>query len=284
MQLLRHSHPSVEGTFNASKWLKHPFLIDDEEMKALLTYLGEFAFYQVSSVVQTPTVSQEVFLEKYRAYLAALKEGIPNMIQKVVLGCVGASGLQQAQPVLKQAMCVHMADGSSGKDEDAHAAQNHFLNHVGYKEEERKFFSLALSVTPDVFYALHVKEERYLIKPVKPVIQMQAHHFFPSSLDGKFYSMVLSQESVRWGLQCAYPQIFEHPHTYTFSKINSSPTFPNTQLFNKLAKWMRQETVPTTFVWKEQKIPTSFRLGKRCFSWVNTHPQLKEKGITVHVY
>jgi hypothetical protein len=47
-------------------------------------------------------------------------------------GNVGASDLQQAQPLAKQGMCKHMPDAASCKDEDADAANGQFLNHDVY--------------------------------------------------------------------------------------------------------------------------------------------------------
>src|SRR6202044_285005 len=49
-------------------------------------------------------------------------------------GNVGASDLQQAQPLAKQGMCKHMLDGASCKDEDADEASGQFLNHDVYKD------------------------------------------------------------------------------------------------------------------------------------------------------
>ncbi len=152
------------------------------------------------------------------------------------------------------------------------------------EKEIRKMFSLALSTTSSIFYKMKVREDDYLIKTTKPVIQLQLHQVLPSKLDGKFHPMVLSPESVSWGLQISYPQICQDPQTNLFSKVTISEQFPNTHLFNKLVKWLRTFTAPVTFIWEEKKTPTAIRLGKKCFSWINTHPQLKEKGLQVHVY
>ncbi|MFS8563623.1 MAG: hypothetical protein LVR00_04585 [Rhabdochlamydiaceae bacterium] len=148
--------------------------------------------------------------------------------------------------------------------------------------EPRRLFSGALSATPDAFYKMEVKAGQYLIKTIQPVVQMQLHQFLPSKLDGKFHPMVLSQDSVSWGVQFSYPQICQDPKTNLFSKV--SEQFPNTLLFDKLTKWLRNFSTPTTFIWEGKKTAVPIRLGKECFSWINRHPQLQEKGIQVHVY
>lgn len=148
----------------------------------------------------------------------------------------------------------------------------------------RRYFSSVLTKDSSLLYAMEVKPERFLIKPIRPVIQMQLHHFLPSKVDGKFHPMVLSSESVTWGLQFSYPQIFQHPQYQNIEKVTDSKEFPNTAIFTKLAKCLRDKSVPTTFIWGDKKTSVPIRLGKSCFSWIKNHPQLKEKGLSVHVY
>ncbi|HNA61917.1 MAG TPA: hypothetical protein PKW79_02450 [Rhabdochlamydiaceae bacterium] len=144
------------------------------------------------------------------------------------------------------------------------------------------YFSCALTATPLAVYACSVGPDKYLVKPLLPLIQMQQHRFFPSKAAGAFHSMVMSPGSIHWGIQFSYPQIFQRGNLFT--KVSDPQQFPNTPLFTKLVQWLRTYTVPTTFIWEGKKIATPFRLGKQCFSWINTHPQLKEHGILVHVY
>jgi hypothetical protein len=225
------SHPSKEGVLNVSKWLKVQVLLDDEEIRQLLSHLAPCALYNVSEVVTEGAPAQDLFLDTYAQYIQALKSG------KVL------------------------------PDKDL-----------------RRFFSAALSATPAAFYKMEVGPGRFLIKTIKPVLQMQLHQFLPSHLDGKFHPMVLSQESVSWGIQVSYPQICQDPQTNLFSKVIESEEFPNTHLFSKLTKWLRSQSVPTTFIWKGEKISVPIRLGKQCFSWINHHPQLQAKKIEVHAY
>ena len=146
----------------------------------------------------------------------------------------------------------------------------------------QRHLSCALTADSEALYAQAVQPEKYMAKPVKPVIQMQQHRFFPSKTAGTINPMVMSHESIHWGIQVAYPQIFFDGALY--SKVSDEKLFPNTALFTKLVKWLRSQTVPTTFLWDDLKISTPLRLGKQCFSWIHNHAQLKEQGITIHVY
>jgi hypothetical protein len=148
--------------------------------------------------------------------------------------------------------------------------------------EFRKWFSSAMTVDLDAFYALSVGGEKYLIKPTKPVIQLQAHHFFYSDLDKKFHPMILGPESISWGLQFSYPRLFQDPKTHQIGKVSESQEFPNSAIFSKLLKWMRSESTPTPFVVDGVRTNSPIRAGKRALSWVKEHPQLKNRGITVH--
>lgn len=152
---------------------------------------------------------------------------------------------------------------------------------VPNSDDFRRIFSSAISKDLDAFYAIAARNDKFLIKPRKPIVQLQAHHFFYSSLDGKFHHMVLSTESVSWGLQLSYPQLYQDPITRQIGKVADSLDFPNTALFSKLLKWMRNSTLPTPFIVKGTRINSPIRIGKQSLSWIKSHPQLKQKNIEV---
>jgi len=147
----------------------------------------------------------------------------------------------------------------------------------------RQIFSSVFTCSPDILYAIAVGENQYLVRISRPVIQLQAHRMDYSPLDGRFRSMVLGSESIVWGLQFSYPQIFENPLTHEVEQVRDTADFPNTQLFKKLQKWIRNNTVATPFLVDGKKINVPIRLGKHCFSWINCHPQLLAKDLKVQV-
>ncbi len=210
--------------FSASKWLKHPVLLSEEEMREILSF--SFSIHIVSDIVQEDELSKEDFLADYAAYIQGLKEGEVKSF--------------------------------------------------------RRTFSSVFTTSKDLLEKKEVKKDHFLIKPIKPVVQLQFHQFLASAADGKFYPMVASQESISWGIQFSYPQLFQDPETQKIMKVDDS--FPNTSLFQQIVRQIKKLSVPATFVWKGEKTSTPIRIGKQCFEWIGRHPQLLSKGVAVHVY
>ena len=154
----------------------------------------------------------------------------------------------------------------------AHYVQALKVGRMPDEKEFKPYFSSIFTTETRILYAMPVANERFLIKAIKPVVQLQAHHFYYSDVDGKFHPMVLSDGSITWGIQFSYPQIYQSPNDSDFSRVNDS--FPNTALFQKIARWMRHHTVPTPFLVGEKQTNVPFRIGKKCFSWIDRHPGL----------
>ena len=178
-------------------------------------------------------------------------------------------------------------------EQNALLAQNDFLQayskyiqslkkgRVAQDSYLRECFSCAITRSKEMFYAMPVSEERFLIRPILPVIQMQMHQFLFSPVEKVFYPMVLGQKTVSWGVQFSYPQFYQNPKTKEITRVIKKEEFPNTELFALLMKWVRQCTIPTPFLIGEERINASIRIGKKCMSWVHSHPQLQELGIKV---
>ncbi len=150
---------------------------------------------------------------------------------------------------------------------------------VPQENDYRPTFTGAFTVDPDMVRLDPVADSRQIVRVMKPVIQLLPHRLGYSVIEEKFRPMVKGKESITWGIQFAYPQLFEEEGT--IYKVDESDMFPNTKPFRILQKWMRQNTVPTPFVVQGKKINVPIRLGKQCFSWINKHPHLIQKGITV---
>jgi hypothetical protein len=151
-------------------------------------------------------------------------------------------------------------------------------------EPDRKIFSAVMTVDPEALYGKEVSHGKWMARLAKPAVQLQNHRFFASKVDHKVHSMVMSPDSIQWGLQFAFPQIFFDGSEGNYTKTTDEKQFPNAALFAKISKWIRAETMPTTFIWDGHKVATPLRLGKKCFEWIENHPQLKKQGIKVRVY
>jgi hypothetical protein len=144
----------------------------------------------------------------------------------------------------------------------------------------RKMLAAALTATPDALWKQEVPGNRYIVKMGAPVIQMQAHFFTYSSVDEVFRPMTMSEKSIFWGIQFSLPQIYQDPKTMQLLEIEESQ---NKLLFEKIKLWARETTRATPFVVQGKKTNVPIRLGKNCFSWIHSHPQLIEQGIEVYV-
>lgn len=144
-------------------------------------------------------------------------------------------------------------------------------------------FSTVWTCSLEALYAVYIDEEHKLIKPCRPVIQLQHHKMSYSKDDKKFRSMVFGVESIYWGLQFSYPQLYQDPQSLKVETVRESEAFPNTYLFHALQRWMRRHTIPTPFLVGEQIVNTPMRIGRECLPWIHHHPQLVQKDLRVVV-
>lgn len=149
------------------------------------------------------------------------------------------------------------------------------------ESDYRSVFTSVITVSPDFIEAVPVDGAKQIIRVMKPVIHLLVHRLGYSPTEDKFRPMVKGKESITWGLQFSYPQLYQEKEEVF--KVDESESFPNTRLFHILQKWMRQQTIPTPFLVDGKKTNVPIRLGKKCLSWINRHPQLKEKNIAVVV-
>ena len=145
----------------------------------------------------------------------------------------------------------------------------------------RSAFSTLWSRGPDQLSVTALGEDEQLIRPEDPVVQLRPHRFSYSTHDKKFRSMVLGGDSISWGIQFAYPQIVQDPHTQEITPITDQAKFPNTSLFKTLQRWVRHNTLPTPFIVDGQRTYVPIRLGHSCFSWIHRHPQLGSLQVEV---
>lgn len=145
----------------------------------------------------------------------------------------------------------------------------------------RSCFSSVFTKDREALYALPVGENQHLIRVQKPVLQLQLHRMAYSPEDGNFHTMVFGKDSIAWGIQFSYPQLYRDHETKQVEKVVASSDFPNTFLFRSLQQWVRKATIPTPFMIQDRLTNVPVRLGKNCLSWINKHPNLIQKGIKV---
>ncbi len=156
--------------------------------------------------------------------------------------------------------------------------------HLPNPADYQRWFSPAMTATSDALYAIPVADDKQLIRLATPVVQMQAHNINYSPVDKKFRSMVFGSDNIPWGVQFSYPQQYLDNATKQVIQLKSSASDPNTKLFHALQKWIRQHTIPTPFHVENTTQNVPMRLGKHCLNWINRHPQLINKNITVKTH
>ena len=183
-----------------------------------------------------------------------------------------------SKPVKKQRAILEKKDFLQSYSEYVQALKQGRVIQDNYIREN---FSCAMTRSKELFYAMPVLEDRLLIKPTLPVIQMQMHQFLFSPTEKIFYPMALGQKTVSWGIQFSYPQFYQDPKTKEIARVVKGEKFPNTELFSLLMKWVRQATIPTPFLVQEERVNATIRIGKKCVKWIHTHPQLHALNIKV---
>lgn len=148
------------------------------------------------------------------------------------------------------------------------------------EKEYRHFFSSVFTISPENVYAITLEDDQQLIRVAKPVVQLQAHKIGYSHADEKFRSRTFGSDTLCWGIQFSFPQLYQDNKTHEIFQVKGSD-FPNSELFHKIQKWVRHHTAPTPFIVNGKQVNVPMRLGKKCFDWIHQHPQLIEKNIYV---
>lgn len=146
----------------------------------------------------------------------------------------------------------------------------------------RFFFTLSCTFDLEAVRVLDLPNDREVIAPYAPLMQMQLHRFSYSMADNKFHSQAFGVHSVSWGVRLSYPQLYQYPNTRKVEDALDETKFVNATLFSKARSWMREVSTPTPFLVEGQRVNVPIRLGKSCFSWIDAHPDLAGKKLSVY--
>lgn len=144
---------------------------------------------------------------------------------------------------------------------------------VPSSEQLQRFFAMAVIDDPACLWRQKVEGKGYLLKQRLPVLLLQSHFFSYSAADETIHPMILGKESIFWGLQFSWPQIYQDPQTMEFLQTKK------TALFEAVKNFIKESSRPTPFLIQKEdgsqkKLYSPIRLGKNCFSWIDRHPQL----------
>ena len=80
-------------------------------------------------------------------------------------------------------------------------------------KENRDINAVAWMRSSDSLWLQQIPGDRYMAKPCEPFVQVQIHQMGYSDVDQEFRPMILSQNSIFWGLQFSFPQVYQDPKT-----------------------------------------------------------------------
>lgn len=145
----------------------------------------------------------------------------------------------------------------------------------------RFLFTTAITKTLTVIQKVDIGNDREIVTPYEPLLQMQIHRFTYSHQDAAFHSMAFGEKSISWGVRMSYPQLFQYPQTRIVEDALDPERFANAELFLKLRGWIRANTQATPFIVDGKKVNNPMRISKECFSWINNHAQLIACGLSI---
>lgn len=141
--------------------------------------------------------------------------------------------------------------------------------------ELKKYLAAVCVKNREDLWLQEIPQKGYLTKISRPVLQMQAHYFTYSALDDVIRPMSMGSQSIFWGLQFAFPQVYQDSQTMDIKFVE------DLSIFETLRKWSREFTKPTSFLAGQNRINSSIRIGRKTLSWIHEHPQLKMQQLAV---
>jgi hypothetical protein len=98
----------------------------------------------------------------------------------------------------------------------------------------RALFSSVWIRSLESVYAVSVRDNQRMVRLVHPAIQLQIHRFDYFAADNSFRSMILSPDSIHWGIQFSYPAIFQDTELQIHARRRSISEYPPIQRFTEM--------------------------------------------------
>lgn len=141
--------------------------------------------------------------------------------------------------------------------------------------------SVTFSKNLDVYYQVKINDQKTLIKLKAPAILVQPFTFHLDLENESVFTSVHTEERIFWGLEFSFPGVYQDGKTIDVIEIFKDLKSPNTTLFKTLQKYARRNTTPTSLLFKDSSKNFSFRLGKKCYRWINEYSKLHEHNLIV---
>lgn len=151
---------------------------------------------------------------------------------------------------------------------------------VALKNNEKiKPLSIAMTLDPNTLYMIDAGGGKRIVKFLTPSIHITSTAICYLPELQEFKEKLYGSDLISWGLQFSYPQLFqEHKSQLVQNPLQEGV---NAKLFKLQQRWLREHTKPTFFLTEKGQIKTAIRLGKECYSWINSHPKLQKAHIHI---
>lgn len=140
----------------------------------------------------------------------------------------------------------------------------------------RRYFASVFADDPSAVWLQEIGEKGFLVRLRRPLLQMQAHFFTYSSVDGEIRSLSMGERSIFWGIQFSYPQVYQDGKSGEICKAEGG------ELLKTIRSWQRDATVPAVFSTPSGEKKPPFRLGKKSREWIGGYAALKNEGLVIH--
>lgn len=130
--------------------------------------------------------------------------------------------------------------------------------------EHKAALSSVWSMDHEAVALREIATDKWQVVRRLPVVQLNRFQFRFDSKTDRFFMQSFSQETLFWGLEFKYPQLFLDPITSKLIKVLKEP-YLNTLLWKGIHQWIRNHTVPVQFVTEEGKRIAPFRIGHGAF-------------------
>lgn len=114
-----------------------------------------------------------------------------------------------------------------------------------------------------------------------PLIEFKPICLNFSKVDQTVRVMPLSPRGILWGFKISFPGIVQKHQSSAIEPVSFKHD-PNGILFSRVRKWIRDHTKAAPFLIGSKKVNLPIRLGKKCFNWINHHPQLNATEIHIN--
>ena len=131
--------------------------------------------------------------------------------------------------------------------------------------EHKAALSSVWSIDPEAVAFREIVHDKWQIVRQLPVIQLNRFQFRFDSKSDRFFTQSFSKETLFWGLEFRYPQLFLDPiHSKLIKALKAE--YLNTSLWKGVHQWIRNNTMPVQFEGEGMKKRVApFRIGNRAF-------------------